>query len=190
MKNRLLYDQNSRYNDIDNTKIIFLTPQQVFDLDIGFDKSTFKPDEYNDLFPFLLETLEQMIEETTYGATNGSEIAFPVNESNSKVYFCIEINGKLCKLESEEWDITNNFHGLPVETQIKVFQRLIHEGQITLEDLATEDIDNMVYKKLMVNQLVGPELCKEKTDKLYKIYDEQCKDKKLVRRKEKIINNL
>lgn len=186
----LLYDENSRYNNIDNTKIVFLTPKQVFDLDIGFDTSMFKPDEYDDLFPFLVDTLENMVRETTLGDVNGSDVSLPVENGDCKVFVCIEINGKLCKLQSEEWDVTNNFRGLPTWAQIKTFQRLLMEKQITLEDLAAEDIDNGVYKKLVVNDLNGAQLCKEKIEKIREIYDEQCKDKSMVRKKERIINNM
>lgn len=188
--NNLLFDGKSRYNNVDNTKIIFLTPQQVFDLDIGFDNLMFKSDEYNDLFPFLVDTLENMVRETTIGDTNGSEIMFPTENSDCRVYVCIEINGKLCKLQTEEWDVTNNLRGLPVNIQVKTFQRLIAEGQITLEDLAAEDIDNGVYKRLVVNELNGVQLCKNKIDKIREIYEKQCKDKAMVKRKERIINNL
>ena len=91
---------------------------------------------FDDLFPFLVDSLKEMVKETTVGATNGSDIRFPVDDSDCGVYLCININGKFCKLQSEEWDITNNFKGLPPHIQIKLFQRLISEGQITLDDLA------------------------------------------------------
>lgn len=188
--NSIFYDINSRYNNIDNTKIVFLTPSQVIELDIGFDDNIFKEDEYDDLFPFLVDTLENMVRETTLGDTNGSEIAMPVENSNSHVFVCIEINGKLCKLQSEEWEITNNLRGLPKWVQIKTFQRLITEKQITLDDLAAEDIDNDVYKKLVVNETIGVQLCQEKIEKIHRIYEEQCKDKALVKKKEHIINNM
>lgn len=186
----LLFNSNSRYSDVDNKKIVFLTPKQVFDLDIGFDTSVFKPDELDDLFPFLVDTLENMVRETTLGDVNGSEIALPVENGDCKVFVCIEINGKLCKLQGEEWDVTNNFHGLPVFTQIKTFQRLLMEKQITLDDLAAEDIDNEVYKKLVVNDINGAQLCKEKIEKIREIYEKQCKDKTMTRKRERIINNM
>lgn len=190
MSNSLFYDMNSRYNNVDNTKIVFLTPQQIFDLDIGFNTSMFKSEEYQDLFPFLVDTLENMVRETTIGETNGSEIAFSTENGDCKVYICVEINGKLCKLQREEWEITNNLRGLPLWVQVKTFQRLLREKQITLDDLAAEDIDNDVYKKLVVNDLSGAELCEEKIRKIHQIYAEQCNDKVMVRKKEKIVNNM
>lgn len=85
----LLFNSNSRYNNVDNKKIVFLTPKQVFDLDIGFDTSVFKPDELDDLFPFLVDTLENMVRETTLGDVNGSEIALPVENGDCKVFVCV-----------------------------------------------------------------------------------------------------
>lgn len=190
MNRPIMYDLKSRYNNIDNTNIIFLTPNQVFDLDIGFDKKVFKEDEYDDLFPFLVDTLKEMIKETTIGDINGSEIECPVENTDCKVFICIEINGKLCKLQSEEWDITNNLRGLPCHIQIKVFQRLITEGQITLDDLAAEDIDNNVYKKLVLNDISGVQLCRDKIAQIDKILEEQSKNKEMMKRKERVISNL
>lgn len=190
MNNGLFYDRKSRYNSVDNTKIIFLTPTEIQDLDIGFNMEMFKSDEYNDIFPFLLDTLTNMVKETTIGDVNGSEIECPVENSDCKVFICIEINGELCKLQTEEWEITNNLRGLPKWAQVKTFQRLITEGQINLNDLAAEDIDNDVYKKLVINDTIGSQLCKEKIEKLQKIYEEQCKDKNFVKKKEQILSNM
>lgn len=190
MRNSILFDPKSRYNNIDNTNIIFLTPNQVRELDIGFDLSYFKQDEFDDLFPFLVDSLKEMVKETTVGATNGSDIKFPVGESTCGVYFCINVNGKMCKLQSEEWDITNNFKGLPTNTQIKLFQRLIAEGQITLDDLATADIDNDVYKRLVANDLDGVHACTRKIQYLDKVLEEQSKNKAMMKRKERVIESL
>lgn len=190
MRNSIFFDPKSRYNNIDNKNIIFLTPNQVRELDIGFDISQFKPDEMDDLFPFLVDSIKEMIKETTVGAVNGSEIKFPVGDSDCGVYFCVSINGKLCKLQSEEWDITNNFRGLPPHIQIKLFQRLIAEGQVTLDDLATADIDNTVYKKLVANDLDGVQACTRKIQQIDKIVKEQSKNRAMIRRKERVIKSL
>lgn len=187
--NEFFYDEKSRYNDVDNTKIIFLTPNQLEELNIGMDTSIFREDEMEEQFPFLLDSLEQMVKETTLGDVNGSEIELSVENSDTKVFICIEINGKLCKLQSEEWDITNNLYGMPKHTQIKVFQRLISTGQITLEDLAIEDIDNDVYKKLVVNESNGQELYEDKIEFLERIYMMQKFDKKLMKKVNAIIKN-
>ena len=184
----LFYDPNSRYNHVDNTKILFLTPNQLNDLDIGFPiQSTFNQDEYDTQFPILLDTLKEMVKETTLGEINGSEIGIPIEGSTCKTFICISINGKLCKLQSEEWDINDNLHGMPIYAQVKVFQRLISEGQITLQDLAAEDIDNSVYKKLVVNELTGSQMCKEKIEQLDKIWDEQKKNIQLSKKRQKIL---
>lgn len=191
MNKPLFYDPKSRYNNINDKKIIFLTPNQLTDLDIGFPvETTFHPEEYNQQFPIMLDTLKEMVRETTLGERNGSEIAIPIEGSNCRAFICISINGKLCKLQSEEWCVTDNLHGMPIQTQIKVFQRLISEGQITLEDLAAEDIDNSVYKKLVVNELSGALICKEKIEKLDNLWEEQKKDNELSKKLQKVINNM
>lgn len=187
--NEFFYDEKSRYNDVDNSKIIFLTPNQLEELNIGMDTSIFREDEMEEQFPFLLDSLEQMVKETTLGDVNGSEIELPIENSDTKVFICIEINGKLCKLQSEEWDVTDNLFGMPKCTQIKVFQRLISTGQITLEDLAIEDIDNDVYKKLVVNESNGQELYEDKIEFLERIYMMQKFDKKLMKKVNAIIKN-
>lgn len=188
--NSLLYDKNSRYNSVDNTNIVFFTPNQIKDMDIGFDLSMFKDDEMDRLFPFLVDTLKEMVKETTLGDRNGSDVEFPVENSDTKVFVCIEINGKFCKLQTEEWDITNNFRGLPCHLQVKVFQRLLAEQQITLDDLAAEDIDNSVYKKLVVNDISGMQLYQRKLDYLDRTLERQSKDKAMLKRKERVISNL
>lgn len=181
---------SSRYNTLDNENIVFLTPNQVKEMDIGLDISQFKSDEMNNLFPFLVDTLKEMVKETTIGEKNGNTIELPVENGDCKVFLCAEINGKLCKLQMEEWDIYNNLKGMPVHIQVKVFQRLLSEGQITLEDLAAEDIDNSVYKKLVLNDIQGVQLCQKKIEYIDKTVKEQRKDKDMIKRREKVINNL
>lgn len=188
MRNSILFDPLSRYNNVDNTNIIFLTPNQVGELDIGFDMKSFKDDEKDDLFPFLVDSIKEMIRETTIGAQNGSIIEFPTD--TCKVYICIEINGKLCKLQREEWDITNNFRGLPFTSQVKLFQRLLIEHQITLDDLAAADIDDGVYRKLVANDIDGIGAYTEKIHKIDRILEKQNKDKAMIRRKERVIESL
>ena len=114
--------------------------------------------------PFLKERLR----EQTLGAYNGGDILLPVNgvpESRCRISICIEIGKKAFRLQHEEFDIykipnrVGGFmNGLRVRDQVKVFQRLISEGKITLEDLEKIGIDMDVYKKLVINQLKGQEI--------------------------------
>lgn len=189
--NNLFFDPKSRYNNIESEEILFLTPTQLQELDIGFPVTeTFKPDEFSDKFPVYLNALKEMVKETTIGDINGSEISIPVENSTSKVFICISINGKLCKLQNEEWMITDNLHGLPVHTQIKVFQRLISQGQITLDDLAAEDIDNNVYKQLVANDISGALICREKTEKLNELWEQQKNDKTYSKMRQKVLKEV
>ena len=184
----LFFDPKSRYNNVESDEILFLTPTQLQELDIGFPvPETFKQDEFSDKFPVYLNTLKEMVKETTIGDINGSEISIPVENSTSKVFICISINGKLCKLQSEEWMVTDNLHGMPVHTQLKVFQRLISQGQITLDDLAAEDIDNNVYKQLVANDISGARICKDKIEKLNAIWEQQKNDKTLSKMRQKVL---
>ena len=180
----------SRYKDLDNENIVFFTPKQVEEMDIGLDMSQFSSSEMNTLFPFLADTLKEMVKETTIGEKNGDTIKLPVENGDCVAFICVEINGKLCKLQTEEWDVYNNLKGMPINVQVKVFQRLLSEGQITLDDLAAEDIDNSVYKKLVLNDIRGVQLCQEKIALIDKAVKEQKKDKEMTKRREKVINNL
>lgn len=186
MNNSIFFDPKSRYNNVDNNNIVFLTPNQVKDFDIGLDLSTFRSDELDDLFPFVVDTLKEMVKETTLGDMNGSEIEYIVENSDCKAYLCIEVNGKLCKLQSEEC----SGKSIPTSLQIKIFQRLLSEGQITLDDVACEDIDNEVYKKLVVNEISGVQVCKQKLDKIDSIVKEQQKDKSMTNRKSAVLKSL
>lgn len=186
----ILYDPNSRYNDIDNTNVIFLTPKQIKKLDIGIDPSMFREDEEDSIFPFLLDSLKEMVKESTMGEDNGSTIAMKVEGSECKAYIALDINGKMCKLQSEEWNLFNNLEGLPIHKQTKVFQRLISQGEITLEDLAAVDIDTSVYKKLVVNDMCGFHVCQEKIAELDRIADEQKNNKRFERMRKSIAKQL
>ena len=159
--------------------IVCLTPNQLFQMDVGIEKDLFFEDEYDDLFPVLAEELKDMVRETTVGAQNGTPISVPVENSDCKMYLCIEIAGKLCKVHSEEYNTLMFGKSLSVERQVKLFQRLISEGQLSLNDLAKADIDNAVYKKLVINDLEGVNLCREKIEKIDSLVQEQKDDKSL-----------
>ena len=65
----------------------------------------------------------------------------------------------------------------------------IKEGKITLKDLETEDINTDVYKKLVINELNGSQICKEKLEKINKIWEEQKTDLELEN-KRKMLKSL
>lgn len=186
MTNSIFYDKNSRYNNLNNDSIIFLTPLQLRDLDVGVDMSNFHEDEFNRIVPIVVDSLKEMVKETTIGEQNGSSVTYSVENSDCKAYLCIEINGILCKVQSEE--VQSGY--IPLNNQVKLFQRLISEGQITLEDVAAEDVDNDVYKKLVVNDLNGAELCRSKLEKIDYWVSEQSKDDLMNKRKEIVIKSL
>ena len=184
--NNFMYDPNSRYNNLDNDNIIFLTPKQLIELDIGIDPESFEQNEYDELVPVLVDSIKEMIKETTLGDVNGSDIALPVENSNCKIFLCIEINGKLHRLQTEEYDTCHFNQGLSVSNQIKLFQRLISMNKVTLNDLAAEDIDNNVYKKLVINDLEGVNLFKKKIDIIDSIVKEQQDNLELAEKRDKV----
>ncbi len=177
---------NNRYTNVDNENMVFLTPNQVKDLDIGLDLNVFSPDELDTLFPFVVDVLKEMIKETTVGEQNGDFMSLPVENSGIKVQLLISINGKLCEIQSEE--IVNG--QVRLCEQVKLFQRLLSQGSITLEDLAAEDIDNDVYKKLVVNEIEGANLCKLKIEQIDSWVKEQKNNPFMAKRKENVLKNL
>lgn len=186
----VFFDKKSRYNEVNNNNIVFLTPRQVIDLDIGITERKWKTDELDEEYPFLVDILKEMVKETTIGCCNGSEVSMPVEDSTAHLTVCLEIHGKLCKLQSEEWDFTKGLSGLPLESQLKTFQRLLQSGQITLDDLAAEDINNDIYKKLVVNDIDGAKMCVQKCEQIDRWKSAQDKDEEYQQKKAKLIKNL
>ena len=150
-------DKNSRYYSVDDYFWVFTTPNEVLKLDIGFDIEPFRPGE-NVVQPFVVDILVEQAREYILGTSNnGHYLRFPVEgvtDANCFVTICLEINSKLCMLQSEELEKLK----LPIENQVKTFQRLINERRITLDDLALVDIDLGVYKQLYANEVVGDDM--------------------------------
>ena len=166
-----------RYAKIDEDFVLFTTPQELKDLSFGFDIKPYVGGWENDLQPFAVEYLVEVARETLLGANNGTYLGIPVENAECFIVMCVEINGKLCKLQSGELEHFTRFN-LPVSHQVKTFQRLISEGQITLADLNTADIDNMVYKQLMVNDVSGVKLFNRAIWNFAKIIAKNYKSKK------------
>lgn len=177
-----------RSNIID--KIVYMTPKELDELGIGVNtKAMFSGDEEDDRFPILLNDLKRLTRESIYGTENKTSLSFPIEGSDSCAFICVEINGKLCKLNETEWDIQsgNRFRpALPLNLQSKIFQRLILEGQITLADLAADDIDTTVYKSLVLNELDGDTRYRQKIDQLDRLWTEQQEDETIVRLDQKV----
>lgn len=148
-------DPKSAYNNSDPDKQVIMTPRQLIDLNIGFSKDAYPEEDWDMPILWRYDDLIEMVRETTLGTHNGSDIALPIENANCTACICLDINGKLCKLHREEWNIHNPLNGLPVDKQVKVFQRLLSEDQIDMNDLAVVDIDNNVYKKLTINEVAG-----------------------------------
>ena len=182
-----MYDVNSRYNDndIDQRNIVFMTPTQALELNIGIENS-WDEDEMDTEFPFVVDVLKEMIKETTIGATNGSMVYAPVDDSLASVFVCVQIHGKLCKLQNGEWNETTGWHGLSKANQLKTFQRLLSLGEITLDDLAAEDIDNDIYKTLVANDINGVEICHEKLSYIDRLVEEQRGNKSYIKKLQRV----
>ena len=168
-------DSNSAYNSSDPDKQVIMTPRQLIDLNIGFPKDAYPEEDWDMPILWRYDDLIEMVRETTLGTHNGSDIALPVENANCTACICLDINGKLCKLHVEEWNMHTPFNGLPVDKQVRVFQRLLSEGQINMDDLAVADIDNNVYKKLTINEVAGSEEFMEKVAVIDKAYNKSLK---------------
>ena len=66
----------------------------------------------------MYNAIVDMIAESTVGESDGHDLEFPVCKSNCKVFFCIEINGKLCKVQDSEWDGSKTIGKMPVSVQL------------------------------------------------------------------------
>ena len=155
--NAIYQDTDSRYTDVDNNFCVFVTPRQVSDLGIGLPLIDYKGCE-DDVQPFVVDSLVEMAREYILGAKNGKFYRFPVENSSCCVTLCLDINGKLCRLQREELGWPSPFTGLPLSSQVKTFQRLLNEKRIDLSDLAAADVDLEVYKQLCINDTEGEEI--------------------------------
>lgn len=168
--------------------IIFLTPNQLYGLDIGFPSDVFQQDELDDLFPFELQTLENIAYDTFLGTQIESPFLVNLEGGNAKIGVVVQVGSKACFLAQQECPPSILSGCVPPENQVAIFQRLISEGQLTLDDLAAADIDNNVYKQLVINSIYGAGLCQEKIDQLHSWWEEQQNDPKLTKLAEKIRN--
>lgn len=175
----------------DYDKIIFLTPSEIDELGVGINTDIlFNKDEKNEQFPILLESLKSIIKNATIGSVGGSDVCIDVENSNCKIHLCISINGKLYMLQNEEIPFSVQIGSIPTCDQIRIFQRLISEHQITLDDLAADDIDTDVYKTLVINDMIGEDICTKKIEYLENMWEEQQKDPTLAQKSKNIINML
>lgn len=155
--------------------VVILSPEELASFDVGCPLMDGHEGFYfggcEDIhWGFVYNAIVDMIVESTVGESDGHDLEFPVCKSNCKVFLCIEINGKLCKVQDSEWDGSKTIGKMPVSVQLRLYQRLLKSGQITLEDLAAEDIDNTIYKRLVINEIEGKKLCEEKLKRLKELW--------------------
>lgn len=162
---------NSRYENVDNTNIVFLTPRKVLGMNIGVE-NTWDEDEMDSEFPFLVDVLKEMIKETTVGEENGRYITSQVEKSKAVLCICLKVNNKLVPLQYEELGMVP-LPPLTKENQVKTFQRLLLNKQITLDDLAAADIDDDVYRRLVANDINGTAMMLNKMAELDRIVENQ-----------------
>ena len=159
-----LRDNNSiRLVEEYHTIVVFATPKEMVDLDIGYTLDQFPyDDEMDQYFPFDLGTLCQEIRCTTIGINSGEPIAYPIPNSYCEVNLVININGRYYKLNEGEWDVKNFTFAMTPTVQLRVFQRLLNQKQITMDDLAAADIDTNIYKQLMLNEKMSELMYRKK----------------------------
>lgn len=166
-----------------HTIVVFATPQEILDLDIGYTSEQF-PDEYelDQYLPWDIPSLCQEIRFTTIGVDRGEELKYPIPNSMCEVNVVIKINDKYCKLNEGEWSARNFIHVMTPATQIRVFQRLLNQKLITMHDLEAADIDTEVYKRLLLNEAAGEQLYRKKMARLMIWLDRQ-RDDPILKRK-------
>lgn len=145
----------SRYRGIDDNFYVFATPLEIREiLKEGFNYKPFKHC-MDVLQPFCIEVLVEIARETMLGTReNGGYLEWRVKGATNVILaMCVEINGKLFKIQSEEYESDNEYLTNSTLTQTKLFQRLIKEKRITVEDLEVADIDIGVYKQILLNNL-------------------------------------
>lgn len=146
----------------DDNFCVFVTPRQLAELNIGLNLADYKDCE-DDVQPFVVDLIVEMARRHLLGGSSTSPLDSPYRLPVEKaatccVTFCLDINGKLCRLNRSELEWPNPLRGLPVVNQVKTFQRLLNEKRINLDDLAVADIDLEVYKQLCVNDVDGDDI--------------------------------
>ena len=143
---------DKKHGELSSTvSVVFATARELIGLGIGYTKDVFEPfgvdlDEYQ---PWSVDSLLYSVEAATIGVKPAGEVAYPVEKSDCKVNVVININGKYCKLNQDEWQGSPTLLGeLRLIDQMSIYRRLLMQGQITFEDLAAADIDNNMYHQL------------------------------------------
>lgn len=156
-RNSSMFQNSSWYDSVDSNFCVFVTPKQVAALNIGLNLSDYKGCE-DDVQPFVVDSLVEMAREYILGAKTDGPYKFPVENASCYVTLCLDINGKLCRLNRDELEWPSPFRGMPLSNQVKAFQRLLNEKRITLDDLSVADIDLGVYKQLCINDVEGEDI--------------------------------
>ena len=73
------------------------------------------------------------------------------------------------------WNAWGTQGNLPKSHQLKTFNRLLAMGQIKVEDLAVEDIDDNIYKHLVANSIDAEGIYRRKMKKLNDLYEADIK---------------
>lgn len=157
--------------------VVFVHPQWLVDLNVGYSAEKFEHMGFDldSYAPFDILGIYYDIRDNTVGA-GGYPIDFPVPGSDCSVNFVININGKYCRLNYGEWNLDNNYMNLELASQVKIFQRLLNEGQITFHDLEAAKINTDVYKRLVLNDEMGRDLFDDKVSQLKRWVNQQQND--------------
>ena len=164
-----MHDPDDPFENVDPKKVIFITPQQVIDMNMDYPvEDCYSKELWNKTVPFMYEMLELWARLRFVGGCSGSEIEIElIGDGDISAKVALLINGKVCFLNSSEWDLSNPYENMTKDVQVRTFQRLIAEGQITLEDLEKAGVDTQVYKTLYANTLCG----KERYERIKKFID-------------------
>lgn len=179
---RMLTQDDLQLSNHTGIIVVFATPQEIIDLDIGLDEMDFNGMDVDEMVPMSVDELSMYARASIYGATNHTEVELSVPNSMCAVNFVICINGKYCKLNTNEWNLRDNFHNMRPATQLILYQRLIMEKQVTLNDIAAADVDVSVYKRLCLNEEIGDQMYREKIARIGTWIERQQADPALMKK--------
>lgn len=142
-------------------KVLLATQKEVEDLEIGwayFDA----PYGGTDYIVFPVDELYHSALAYTVGVKSGMEVDFLVPWTWTQVYVVIQVGKKYCKLNHSEWNPRDNFNNLRPPVQVRLFQRLLLQGQIEMDDLYEADVSEEVISKIEEHSQNGEKLFAQK----------------------------
>lgn len=170
-----------------NERVIYVSPRQLEDEGIGVPMGMegVGPDEK---VPVLVDAIEEQLRHSILGRATSPRLAN--QQEGFEVAVCVKVGDHFYPLEINEVRYKVRIPVLGTREQVMVFQRLIADKGVSLDELADADISNDVYKELTANSIDGNALYQDKVGRLERIYDEQRNDPDVSRLLDRINRGL